>query len=585
MSVKPLPVPPLGETLQRFLTAAEPLVDAETLAATRTEVRRFGSEEGPRLQAALEGFARSEDAEGRSWLSCQWLDGYLTVRTPLPLTTSVGFQITGDFGAPGVGRAAELVYRAASVHLRQVRRETPQEVDPRGNPVDMTQWECLEGGIRHPLPERDEIRRPGWAASSSPHRETTAEPAPAAVPEIGVIHRGRLYALPIGTPQLKPLPLRSVAEALRAVVERDEPRETELPFGALSYLGGEVAAPLLERLTGVEHNREVYERLTRMLFVVNVVEACAEVVEHLERSAFEVGHAWAYKPITYEVCLEDDWLAMHVEHSTVDGATILAVVGALQEVTIPDEEPPAETPAPRALTWELDAPLREELVAATAAYRSEAALLGVHRVFVPRLHRAERPFRISDDAAQQLIMLLAQVATYGRPRGVYEAVDVREYQAGRTECLRPVTPQAVSFVRALHEGTATAEQFTAALDAHRAWVKACKRAHGVDRHLLGLATVAATLGEESPFFELPALAALRRDFLSTTSIGSSDRIVRYAFAPTTPEGFGVTYTTHTDGYELCVNYRRDTSEDLEGFAHNLPAAAETLWEFVRTLRG
>ncbi|MDO4919025.1 choline/carnitine O-acyltransferase [Kocuria sp.] len=576
MSAKPLPVPPLEDTLARFLTAAEPLVDRDALERTRRAAERFGAEEGPRLQAALEDFARSEDAQGRSWLSREWLDGYLTVRTPLPLTTSVGFQITGDFGAPGLGRAAELVHRAAWVHLRELRGETPQETDPRGNPVDMTQWECLTGGIRHPRPERDEIRRPGRASSSS-------EGSAGGAVEIGVIHRGRLHALPVSTTDRQPLPLRSIAEGLRTVLERDEPREQELPFGALSYLGSGVAAPLLDRLTADAHNAEVYDRLARMLFVVNVVEAGAAVGEHLERAAFEVGHAWAYKPITYEVCLEDDWLAVLVEHSTVDGATILAVAGALRDAPVPDEPLAPGVPEPEALAWELDPDLRDELVAAVAGYRSEAALLGVHRVFTPRPHRAELPFRISDDAAQQFIMLLAQVSAYGGVRGVYEAVDMREFQAGRTECLRPVTPEAVAFVNALHEGTATEELFRAALDAHRDWVKACKRAHGVDRHLLGLAMMARELGEPSVFFDEPALAAVRHDFLSTTSIGGPDRIVRFAFAPTTAEGFGVTYTAWPDGYEFCVNHRRDTSEDLEGFAHALTAAARTFWDFVGTL--
>lgn len=576
MSVKPLPVPPLEETLQRMLSAVEPLVDGAALERTRRDAEAFRTGEGPRLQAALEEFARAEDAEGRSWLSQEWLDGYLTVRTPLPLTTNVGFQITGDFGAPGLGRAAELVYRAAWVHLRQVRGETPQEVDPRGNDVSMSQWECLTGGVRHPRAERDEIRRPERAASSG-----SAE----AAEEIGVIHRGRLYALTISTQDRQPLPLRTVAAGLRAVVERDEPRETELPFGALSYLGSETAAPLLEKLTSNEHNAEIYDRISRMVFLVNVVGARAEVVEHLERCAFEVGQAWAYKPITYEVCLEDPWLAMHVEHSTVDGATILAVAGAMQDVTIPDEAALPDAPQPAAITWELEPQLRDELVARVAQYRTEAALLGVHRVFVPRLHRAELPFRISDDAAQQFIMLLAQLATYGTARGVYEAVDMREFQAGRTECLRPVTPQATAFARALLAGEATEELFTEALDAHRGWVKACKNARGVDRHLLGLAMMARKTGEPSEFFDSPGIAAMRHDFLSTTSIGGPDPIVRYAFAPTTPEGFGVTYTTHTDGYEFCVNYRRDSSEDLEAFAHNLTVSAETFWGFVKGLAG
>ena len=567
MSVKPLPVPELDATLDRFLATARPLLDDATYEETVQATRDFREQQGSEVQAGLEEFARDENAAGNSWLSEDWLSGYLMTRTSLPLTSNVGFQITGDFGAPGLGRAAELVYRAASVHLQQVRGETPQEVDPRGNEISMEQWRCLEGGLRHPAEEVDEVIRPELSAADR---------------EIGVIHRGRLFAVPVSDQDGQPLSLRTVAESLRSVVDGAEAAtEPELPFGTLSYLGSEKAAPLLDELTENPHNAEIYDRITRMIFMVNVLDTQAEVIEHLEHSAFEVGHAWAYKPLTYEVCLADDWLAVHVEHSTVDGATILAAVARMQEVAIPEQPAATDNASPQPLAWDLSDSLRSTLLDELAAYRRAAALHGVHRVFVPRPHKAELPFRISDDAAQQLIMLYAQLATYNRVRSVYEAVDMREYQAGRTECLRPVTAEAVEFVAALQAGEATLEQFQAALDAHRGWVKACKSAQGIDRHLLGLQYVAERSGVDTSFFANPGLTTMRRDFLSTTSIGGPEQIVRYAFAPTTPEGFGMTYTRLSDGYEFCINYRRDTSEDLEGFARNLTVAAEKLWEFVK----
>ncbi|MBD2765836.1 choline/carnitine O-acyltransferase [Kocuria sp. cx-455] len=569
MSAKPLPVPELDATLDRFLTTVRPLVDDAAYGETVEATESFRKQHGPDVQAGLEEFARDQNAAGNSWLSEDWLRGYLMTRTSLPLTSNVGFQITGDFGAPGLGRAAELVYRAAWVHLQQVRGETPQEVDPRGNDISMEQWRCLEGGLRHPAKEVDEIIRPELSAAER---------------EIGVIHRGRLYAVRISDADGQPLSLRTVAESLRSVIDGAEATaEPEPPFGTLSYLGSEKAAPLLEELTENPHNADIYDRITRMIFMVNVLDAQAEVVEHLERSAFEVGHAWAYKPLTYEVCLADDWLAIHVEHSTVDGATILAAVARMQELAIPEEPVASEIADPEPLTWELRDSLRSTLLEELTAYRREAALHGVHRVFVPRPHKAELPFSISDDAAQQLIMLFAQWATYNRVRSVYEAVDMREYQAGRTECLRPVTSEAMEFVAALQAVEPTLEQFQAALDAHRGWIKACKSAHGIDRHLLGLQYVAERDGVDTSFFQNPGLKIMRRDFLSTTSIGGPEQIVRYAFAPTTPEGFGMTYTRLSDGYEFCINYRRDTSEDLEGFARNLTVGAEKLWEFVQTL--
>ena len=116
MTTPVLPVPELEPTAQRLLAALRPLLDDAQVERTRETAQDWLAGDAPQLQQRLKDFAGQEDSVGRSWLSREWLDGYLTVRTPLPLTTNVGFQITGDFGAPGLGRAAELVYRAAWVH-------------------------------------------------------------------------------------------------------------------------------------------------------------------------------------------------------------------------------------------------------------------------------------------------------------------------------------------------------------------------------------------------------------------------------------------------------------------------------------
>ncbi|MBE8528475.1 choline/carnitine O-acyltransferase, partial [Amycolatopsis sp. H6(2020)] len=166
------------------------VVDAPTLHATEAAARAFLAGPGPALQERLRRRAGREDAAGRSWLSAWWLRDYLAVREPLPLSTNVAFQINPSFlgsthavavetgpghagpgqtdGAPDVVRAARFIHRAAAVHLAQVRGQTEQETDPRGTPVDMSQWACLAGGLRHPRPEADEIQPPRAGAA---HRE------------------------------------------------------------------------------------------------------------------------------------------------------------------------------------------------------------------------------------------------------------------------------------------------------------------------------------------------------------------------------------------------------------------------------
>ncbi len=206
--------------------------------------------------------------------------------------------------------------------------------------------------------------------------------------------------------------------------------------------------------------------------------------------------------------------------------------------------------------------------------------LEIRRVARPR----PQNMKLSADAYAQLVMTVAQLAAYGRVRAVYEAVDMREYAAGRTECLRPVTPAAVAFARALLAGSAERDGLRAALDAHRDWVKACKTGRGVDRHLWALGWTARELGEDPGFLRDPGLAAARTDFLSTTSIGSDAQVVRYAFAPTTSGGFGVCYTPLADAVEYTVTFGAD-AERPEAFLEALGEAARRLAGFIARIDG
>jgi carnitine O-acetyltransferase len=155
---------------------------------------------------------------------------------------------------------------------------------------------------------------------------------------------------------------------------------------------------------------------------------------------------------------------------------------------------------------------------------------------------------------------------------------MRGFVGGRTECLRPVTSQAVAFAEALRDGAATAAQLEAMLAAHRAQVKACKSGDGFDRHLLGLQASAERLGLEDPFFSNADLAALRRDLL-----GTPEQVIDYVFAPTVPEGFGVCYTPYPDALGFVVTYNEATAKAPEAFLAALEKSAELLRNFLRSL--
>lgn len=559
--MRSLPVPPLGGTLERYRAAVAPLLTDDERAATSAAIDAYADGEGPADQRALEAFAVTEDAAGRSWLSEAWLDGYLTTRGPITLISNVGLQLNWPGDASGIARAADLIHRMAVIHLAWLRGELPSEVTGRGDPLDPEQRRFLAGGLRHPRPGRDEfVEGPGEAANR----------------EIVAFWHGAPFALRISDESGRPLGTAALVAALTELTRR--PAGGDRSFTHVSYTGSETAAALLDRVLADEANAATYRRLADAVFAVNLVDREVEPDEYLQHVTFELGRTWAYKPATYDIDLAGDLAAVHLEHTVVDGATLKGVVARAQQV-VPDDLPP-EAPSWEPMGWRLDDALAGDIAAAARRYADLAGLYRVRTVLIELGAPGQLPFRLSHDGAQQWVMLYAQLACYGRPRSTYEAVDMREYRAGRTECLRPNTDAALALARALLDGDATPDQLFAALAAHKDWVKACKSGHAIDRHLFGLRMMAAREGRTPALFGDPGYARLTTDFLSTTSLGDPHQLLRFAFAPTSTGGIGISYSTEDGLYEFCLSYRADEHDDVDRFVAALSQGTRALGELI-----
>ncbi len=565
--LKPLPVPPLDATLPALRHAVSAVADADTLAATERTIEDFQANQGPALQSALEAFAADRDAANSSWLADRWLRDYLTVRTPLQTTSNVGFQINLRTETSGLDRAVDILRALALVHLKQADGSMPEEVDGRGNPLDANQWRCFNGALRIPRPDCDEVTFSELGTASR---------------SIGVIVDGHVFDLRITDEQGRLASreqLRAILEVLRtnsdtAGSTTGDPAAPALDT-RLSYLG---SAALAE----VPLPAETQATLRDQLFALHLIDdAQATDADLLRDLTFAPGHAWVYKPLTYEINLASNFAAMHVEHSTVDGATLVEAVRRVQEAV--DSDAPTSPSADADVTPADVTPLKLSPVTPAASIPTGDEY-AVEIIEVPKLAKEELPFKFSADAMSQLILSIAQLLTFGRIRAVYEAVDMREYKAGRTECLRAVTPEAVAFAKQLVAGEPTVEALQEALNAHRNWVIGCKTGRGIDRHLWALSfTSEKQSGAPLALLADPGVKAARTDFLSTTSIGSDAHIIRYVFAPTIPNGFGVNYTPKATSIEYCLTFNRDKAEQPEQFQANLTRAAELLADFLRTL--
>lgn len=561
--MKTLPVPPLQHTLDGYLAAVSPVSTAEELEATKKAVAEYAAEVGPKSQEYLETFAAERDEAGSSWLADAWLESYLSVREPVTLTTSAAFLVNWPGDDTGLARAADFVHRISAVHLAYLRGELPTEMTGRGEEVDPSQRAYLGGGIRRPAPDVDVIERVDEGASDR---------------EMVVLWRGVPYAIPVSDGAGAVLSRQALQTALTALIVNETVRGD---FAPVSYLGSSDLAGLLPRLLEAGENRASYDRLLSALFVVNLTNDEETQDEFMTRSLCGLGQGWAYKTVNYQVNYASDLIAILLEHSTCDGATLKDVVANAQQITADDSQ--AEAPEVEQLPWQVPSDLQVAIDEKVADYVERANQLRLRTVefdlTIPKL-----PFKVSADAIQQAVILYAQLATFGQLRSAYEAVDMREYQAGRTECLRPNSAAAVELVRAVLAGQATGDQLQTALAEHKRWVIACKQGQGVDRHLFGLKLMAQRHGLTPTLQQEAGYSRLTTDFLSTSSLGGQEQLIRFGFAPTSVGGIGINYGTTAAGVEFFISYLEDEhGGDIDGFVANLRDGVVRFQQFLNQL--
>ena len=175
-----LPVPPLAQTMARYLEIVRPLLSRAEFSTTAQAVADFEERDGRACQRELIDFSHQQNDAGGSWLSDAWLASYLLSRGPLPLTSNVGFQLAWplspltaatsvaatsqasdiagatEAGSGGLDWAAGVVQQLAESHLRYLRGDITSDINARGVPLCMQQWRYLAGGVRRPGLASDE---------------------------------------------------------------------------------------------------------------------------------------------------------------------------------------------------------------------------------------------------------------------------------------------------------------------------------------------------------------------------------------------------------------------------------------------
>jgi carnitine O-acetyltransferase len=194
-----------------------------------------------------------------------------------------------------------------------------------------------------------------------------------------------------------------------------------------------------------------------------------------------------------------------------------------------------------------------------------------------------KQLKMSPDAFAQLAFQLAHKRSKGITGATYESIATRQYNRGRTEAMRVVTPEVLAFLSAMETGDADAQRtaMRAAADKHVARAKECQAGAAPEQHLWELQLIQKRRGaaldavEPLALYDSPGWIVMRDDYLSTSSAPSVN-IQYFGFGSTSPKCIGIAYVLLPDHLNLYLSTPVPVADEMHKFADHLTQAITEL---------
>ncbi|MCL2851469.1 MAG: choline/carnitine O-acyltransferase [Defluviitaleaceae bacterium] len=566
-----LPLPGLEQTIEKYLERVRPLVTQAEYDAAEQKARRFAEGGGRSLHGKLEEFAKS--APG-SWLTGIWLNKYLAYRGEL--SSNMNYLTTLDTTKiPRRGSFAEfaaaLVSAFTKVYVQSAGRSLPQE-SGRSGPLCMEQYKYAFGACRIPRPEHDELYV-GDRSLENAH--------------VIILCHENIYTLAVTGADGAPLSIAGLSKGIAQILESGDAPSPNV--GTMTAAPREDAAKLYQRLCGLDaRNSENFGLINKALFALCIDHAGER---SLDKSTFDKLYGYG-KNRWFDKCFQlivgtDYTVGFNNEHTAYDAAVWMSILqNAYGNLAGEDDGAGAAAePAALRIEWTTDQAVLDAIqnMEEIDMARGKTILLRTS-IFDSFGSSGIKELKSSPDAFFHLALQMAWFRQNGRLDSTYEAVSMRQYHQGRTECMRPSTTAVLDFVLAYRDGLAQEDLerlARAAFDLHVGMIGQCQAGNGPERHLTGLQAMAAmngvTLNSDEDIFADSAYVRLKHDTISSSGLGAKG-LELFAFGPVVDDGFGVGYVIDSDSIRLCISCMEQSKDKLEPFVQDIGTA-------LRDLRG
>jgi len=545
-----LPINPLGDTLERYLTSVKPLCTPDEYAAQEKLCAEFQNGVGAQLHADLV----SEDAhEGYpfSFIEKHWDVMYNGLRCPAPVNISPFFAINDEKDAKDMvqcARAAKFVHGFTRWTRKVLAGELEQDKDM-----------CSHAYPKHFSSAKIPVKGMDELAMYPDSRHIT------------VISNGNVFTLEIVSLEGTILEVTGIQAKLEDIVKRAHAEGA----GSLPILTAEdrdVWADARASLEAVDGNKDKLQAIDAGIIAVCLDESPVKAGDLHERAQnLLVGPGsnrwWDKQQLVVD---GSGFMGIVFEHSYGDGTNwgrfindVMADVEGKLAVMATHEASAASDAVHVTLT--VPASVQSTIDAAKANYRKLQDDISIEVLDFSSFGKDEiKTWNCSPDAVLQLAFQAAYFSLHNKMPPVYEACATRKFFHGRTETIRACTEASTAFCKALVSKAPKEEAVAlmqSAAKTHSAISKAAAGGMGIDRHLTAMANNAAAKGMATPALFADAKFQYAKNWLLSTSNGSGPFLAMFGFAAVIPEGYGLGYLIENKKVNIvctCFNSCKDT---------------------------
>ncbi|KAJ8659899.1 hypothetical protein O0I10_004492 [Lichtheimia ornata] len=544
-----MPVPPLQDTLAKYLTTCKPLLSDAEFKKTEAAVKEFiSSGVGAELQRRLE--AKAADPACLNWLDDWWLDAaYLGYRDPVVVYVSYFYLFKDDRQRKLPAKRAAAITTAALEFKKQVVENTLEPEYAKGEPLCMDRYKYMFNNCRIPSTPAD------VNAMYDPIKNT----------HIIAVRKNKYYV--IDTVQNgRQLSTGELEYQFQRVIDAAG-YSKGLGIGALTADQRDNWYENRKLLLAAHpKNKELLDKIETASFVVCLDDSSPVTRDEGSRACWhgDGRNRFFDKPVQF-IVYENGKAGFNGEHSMMDGTATCRlnefVCDVVAKLPLAVSQANGSLPAPEELQFHANAEIDQAVKAAETRFDN---LIANHDLTVLAYQgfgkNQVKKFKASPDGFAQMVIQLGYFKMFGVCRPTYESAQTRKFQLGRTETSRTVSEDSVAFCRAMENPSATNEEkiaaFRKAIKSQGAYMGQCVNARGVDRHLFGLKKSLRPNEPVPAIFNDPAFSYSQHWYLSTSQL-SSEYFDGYGWGMVNNDGYGVAYMIKNNAFHFNVASVKD----------------------------